>query len=117
MENFDLKTYLTEGRLLKESTPGFDTRKTGEPLPTLESVKAAYEEKKGITYDPYGDNETEEVEEGNITEEQGVVVSPSEIMMHINQYQMGNIDGDDLAQAIEEIVVGAIAAPGMGSFE
>ena len=37
--------------------------------------------------------------------------------MHINQYQMGNIDGDDLAQAIEEIVVGAIAAPGMGSFE
>ena len=25
--------------------------------------------------------------------------------MHINQYQRGNIDGDDLAQAIEEILV------------
>ena len=35
----------------------------------------------------------------------GVVVDPDEIMMHINQYQKGNIDGDDLAQAIEEILV------------
>jgi len=35
----------------------------------------------------------------------GVVVDPNEIMMHINQYQSGNIDGDDLAQAIEEILV------------
>ena len=35
----------------------------------------------------------------------GVVVDPDEIMMHINQYQSGNIDGDDLAQAIEEILV------------
>ena len=35
----------------------------------------------------------------------GVVVDPDEIMMHINQYQEGNIDGDDLAQAIEEILV------------
>ena len=104
MDNFDLKKFVSEKTLLNESAPGFDTRKTGEALPTLESVKAAYEEKKGITYDPYGDHETEEVEEGNITEEQGVVVSPSEIMMHINQYQKGNIDGDDLAQAIEEIV-------------
>ena len=35
----------------------------------------------------------------------GVIVDPDEIMMHINQYQSGNIDGDDLAQAIEEILV------------
>jgi len=35
----------------------------------------------------------------------GVVVDPDEIMMHINQYQSGNIDGDDLAQAIEKILV------------
>ena len=34
-------------------------------------------------------------------------------MGHINQYQKGNIDGDDLAQAIEEIVVGRIVAPGV----
>ena len=104
MDNFDLKKFVSEKTLLNESAPGFDTRKTGEALPTLESVKAAYEAKNDI-------------EEDTINEEKGVVVSPSEIMMHINQYQKGNIDGDDLAQAIEEIVVGAIAAPGMGSFD
>ena len=29
-----------------ESAPGYDSRKMGEPLPTLESVKAAYEAKE-----------------------------------------------------------------------
>ena len=41
----------------------------------------------------------------------GVVVDPDEIMMHINQYQSGNIDGDDLAQAIEEILVAMMNTP------
>ena len=41
----------------------------------------------------------------------GVVVDPDEIMMHINQYQRGNIDGDDLAQAIEEILVAMMSTP------
>ena len=45
-------------------------------------------------------------DEENLNEgKKGVVVDPDEIMMHINQYQSGNIDGDDLAQAIEEILV------------
>tara|TARA_R110000823_G_scaffold186222_1_gene318587 strand:+ start:200 stop:592 length:393 start_codon:yes stop_codon:yes gene_type:complete len=53
MENFDLKKYLSEGKLvkgklIKESAPGYDSRKTGGALPTLESVKAAYEAKEGI---------------------------------------------------------------------
>ena len=35
MENFDLKKYLAEGKLLKENAiSGYDTRKTGEALPT-----------------------------------------------------------------------------------
>jgi hypothetical protein len=51
MENFDLKKYLAEGKLLNESTPGYDTRKQGEALPTLESVKAAYEAKNDIKED------------------------------------------------------------------
>ena len=51
MKNFDLKKYLAEGKLLKENAPGYDTRKTGEALPTLESVKAAYEAKNDITED------------------------------------------------------------------
>ena len=46
MDNFDLRKYLTEGKLLKENAPGYDTRKFGESLPTMESVKAAYEAKK-----------------------------------------------------------------------
>ena len=51
MENFDLKKFLSEKSLLNESAPGYDTRKTGEALPTLESVKAAYEAKNDITED------------------------------------------------------------------
>ena len=45
MDNFNFKKYLAEGKLLKENAPGYDTRKMGEALPTLESVKAAYEAK------------------------------------------------------------------------
>ena len=48
-----------------------------------------------------------------INEAKMVRVDVDEIMMHINQYQRGNIDGDDLAQAVEEIVVGEVSAPGM----
>jgi len=49
----DLKgiTNLSEGKLLKESAPGYDTRKQGEALPTLENVKAAYEAKMNIKED------------------------------------------------------------------
>lgn len=42
------EAFLTEKKntLLNENTPGFDNRKQGEALPTLESIKAAYEAKK-----------------------------------------------------------------------
>ncbi len=54
MDNFDLKKFVSGKTLLNESTPGYDTRKQGEALPTLESVKAAYEAKNGIKeYDDY----------------------------------------------------------------
>ena len=46
MDNFDLRKYLGSKTLLNESAPGYDTRKFGEALPTLESVKAAYEAKE-----------------------------------------------------------------------
>tara|TARA_B100001778_G_C18577964_1_gene625980 strand:- start:1019 stop:1504 length:486 start_codon:yes stop_codon:yes gene_type:complete len=51
MSKFNLKKFILEGQLdknlqqLNENSPGYDTRKSGEPLPTLESVKAAYEAK------------------------------------------------------------------------
>ena len=48
LRNGDIKwsadVTLAEGKLLKENAPGYDTRKFGESLPTLESVKAAYED-------------------------------------------------------------------------
>ena len=46
MDNFDLKKFLGKKSLLNESAPGYDSRKFGEALPTLESVKAAYEAKE-----------------------------------------------------------------------
>ena len=46
MDKFNLKKFLGEKSLLNENSPGYDTRKTGEALPTLESVKAAYEAKQ-----------------------------------------------------------------------
>ena len=101
MDNFDLKKYISGKTLLNESTPGYDTRKTGEALPTLESVKAAYEEKNNI-------------EEDTINEESGFVeVSVQEVMDHLKAFRDGVIEGEDLAQAIEEIVVGRTTAPGM----
>ena len=46
-----MSKYLAEGKTLNESAPGYDTRKQGEALPTLESVKAAYEAKNDIKED------------------------------------------------------------------
>ena len=51
MDKFDLKKFVSGKTLLNESTPGYDTRKQGEALPTLESVKAAYEAKNDIKED------------------------------------------------------------------
>tara|TARA_B110000483_G_C17994179_1_gene464710 strand:- start:48 stop:590 length:543 start_codon:yes stop_codon:yes gene_type:complete len=48
MDNFDLRKFVSEKTLLNENAPGYDTRKQGEALPTMESVKAAYEAKNNI---------------------------------------------------------------------
>ena len=42
MKKSELKQIIRE-EILKENSPGFDVRKSGEALPTLDSVKAAYE--------------------------------------------------------------------------
>jgi hypothetical protein len=57
MDNFDLKKFVSGKTLLNESAPGYDTRKFGESLPTLESVKAAYEAKNDIKEDNSSDYE------------------------------------------------------------
>ena len=45
MKKSQLRQLIKE-ELLKENSPGFDTRSSGAPLPTLDTVKAAYEAKK-----------------------------------------------------------------------
>jgi len=87
---------LAEGKQLNENAPGYDTRKFGEALPTLESVKAAHEAKE---------DEGREIKEERFDGER-------EMMMHIKQYRDGMIDGDDLVQAFEEIINGKVTPPG-----
>jgi len=55
---------------------------------------------------------------GMMKEEEGFTeVSEKEVRFHLDAYRAGTIDGDDLAQAIEEIVFGDIVAPGMNEDE
>ena len=57
MDNFNLKKFLSEKSLLNENAPGYDTRKFGEALPTLESVKAAHEGKINEDQEIFSDEE------------------------------------------------------------
>jgi hypothetical protein len=57
MDNFNLKKFLGEKSLLKENAPGYDTRKTGEALPTLEGIKAAFEAKNNIKEGNFNNDE------------------------------------------------------------
>ena len=58
----------------------------------------ASQEKAGIKVDEDYKNDYANSEEGFVE------VSQDEIKMHLDQYRDGNIDGDDLANAVEEIV-------------
>ena len=64
---------------------------------------------------PFNIEENGHVEDfaDEIQEGISVKVDKDEVKMHLDQYRKGAIDGDDLAQAIEEIVFGEIKAPGM----
>ena len=101
MKNFDLKKYLAEGKLLNESTPGYDTRKSGEALPTLESVKAAYEakNKKNDLKESLGFVELMDVEgpieelvnafdiwkEGPMTEPEDIIPAKKDLMDYVSR--------------------------------
>ena len=103
MDNFDLKKFLGKKSLLNENAPGYDTRKFGEALPTLESVKAAHEA-KGEGYKEYEDGVEKEklAKAGDLKEEADPLMK--ELKRHYEAYQDGTIDGDDLANALGEIL-------------
>ena len=48
MDNFDIKKFVSSKTLLNENSPGYYDRKSGEALPTLAGIQAAYEAKNGI---------------------------------------------------------------------
>lgn len=105
MDNFNYRKFVYDQSLTKdedtkqtlnENAPGYDTRKFGEALPTLESVKAAHEAKE--------DDKKEIKEEADPIQ--------AEMKMHLKQYRDGMIDGDDLANAFEEIIYGSVTPPG-----
>ena len=48
MDNFDIKKFVSSKSLLNENSPGYYDRKSGEALPTLAGIQAAYEAKNGI---------------------------------------------------------------------
>ena len=113
MDNFDLRKFVSEKTLLNENAPGYDTRKFGEALPTLESVKAAHEAKEGGEgYKKYEDGveKAKLKKDGDLKEE--FSGKPREMMMQIKAYRDGTIDGDDLVQAFEEIINGKVTPPG-----
>ena len=105
MDNFNYRKFVYDQSLTKdedtkqtlnENAPGYDNRKFGEALPTLESVKAAHEAKE--------DDKKEIKEEPDPIQ--------AEMKMHLKQYRDGMIDGDDLANAFEEIIYGSVTPPG-----
>ena len=112
--NYKLSVFTVDVKDVKESlnenSPGYDTRKFGEALPTLESVKAAHEA-KGEGYKDFVEDEEKEklAKAGDLKEEADPI--KAEMKMHLKQYRDGMIDGDDLANALEEIIYGSVTPP------
>ena len=66
--------------------------------------------------DDYTEEIAEENDEDKLPLDENIYVDGDEVKMHLKQYRDGNIDGDDLAQAFEEIVFGKIAPPSERGF-
>ena len=97
MDKFNLKKFLSEKSLLNESAPGYDTRKTGEPLPTLESVKAAYEDKP----------DKEEVKEGVWTMPSADELDEFVAYMEDAKERFYHIGSDDVHDGLESAIMAA----------
>ena len=114
MDNFNYRKFVYDQSLTKdedtkqtlnENAPGYDTRKFGEALPTLESVKAAHEAKEkkedDVKEQMYIDDEEFEMEMGRSKKDS----LKKEMMMHVNQLMDGNIDMIDFMNVVEEIML------------
>jgi len=86
----------------------FMKKRMSEDKAAVDLAIEASQEKAGI-------KESTAKQKKRMNEEDGYI-SKAEIKMHLKQYRDGNIDGDDLAQAIEEIVFGKISSPSERGF-
>ena len=114
MDNFNYRKFVYDQSLTKdedtkqtlnENAPGYDTRKFGEALPTLESVKAAHEAKEkkedDVKEQMYIDDEEFEMEMGRSKKDS----LKKEMMIHVDQLMDGNIDMNDFMNVVEEIML------------
>ena len=92
MDNFDYKKFLGEKSLLNENAPGYDTRKFGEALPTLESVKAAHEAKEEAMSDKDKKDKDKEPRDGVKSAASKLGMKPS----HIKEANVGLDDLQDI---------------------
>ncbi len=98
MDNFDTrkwfkKQYLEEGMSDEEiqAIKRFENLSDDDKL-KIAKIQAMMDRERSL-------------KEDDLKEEEGFVeVGKDEIKMHLDQYRAGEIDGDDLANAIEEIV-------------
>jgi hypothetical protein len=67
--------------------------------------------------DSVEENKEKMEEEKEVNEVTMANVNVDEVKFHLDAYEAGTIDGDDLHQAISEIFFGKVAAPGMNSDE
>lgn len=95
MDNFNYRKFVYDQSLTKdedtkqtlnENAPGYDTRKFGEALPTLESVKAAHEAKEEVMSDKDKDKEPRD----------GVKSAASKLGMKPSHIKEANVGLDDL---------------------
>ena len=79
-----------------------------EPLMKMIGLKEAMNE-----IAPMGPGQTTSLSDFEDEEDKLVRVSQKDVRIQLDQYENGKIDGDELAQGIEEIVFGDIAPRGM----
>ena len=113
MDNFDLKKYLGNNPLTKESLNEgitWENRKSGERLPTMEDYKEAYN-KKQVKEGPVEDFEDEEFEAHSAS-----LVSSDDFFQPIrtdilatidelNQYLNGNVTKDSLVETLNGLLL------------
>ena len=102
-----LSEEITEAKFIKFKGDSDDNKMEVEAereMNTPDGELKVYTVKTDDGVQSYTADQVELVEEDLNEGKKGVVVDPDEIKFHLDQFYGGNIDGNDLANAIEEIL-------------